>query len=159
SASPTAPSSPVAAQPSPAPAPAPAPGSGATISGTVASQSGPASSVIVGVQNTSVSASADGSGNFTLSNVPASDVPLTFASAGVQAMVPIGVVAANDNVQVAVTVSGSAATLDAQLHTTPTNAVDATGVVDNLDVNARSFTLNGTAVVVNADATIRRGDQ
>jgi hypothetical protein len=104
SASPTAPSSPSATSPSPAPAPVPAPGSGATISGIVASQSGPATSVVVGVQNTNVSAPADGSGNFTLSNVPASDVALTFTSAGVQAMVPLGSVAANDKVQVAVTV-------------------------------------------------------
>src|SRR5579862_9322329 len=108
SASPTAPSSPSVVSAAPAPSPA---AGGATISGTVAIQSGPAASMVVGVQGTNVSSPADGAGNFTLANVPASDVTLTFTSAGVQAMAPVGTVAANDKLQVAVTVSGSAATV------------------------------------------------
>lgn len=156
SASPTAPSSQSVVSAVPAPSPVSA---GATISGTVANQSGPATSMVVGVQGTNVSAPADGTGTFTLANVPASDVTLTFTSAGVQAMASIGTVAANDKLQVAVTVTGSAATVDSQEHTTANNTVDATGTIASLDVTARSFTLNGALVVVNTDATITRGGQ
>ena len=151
SASPTAPSS--------SSSEVPPPPQGATITGVVSFASGPASSVAVGVEASTVSAVSDAAGNFVLANVPAADVVLTFTAPGVAAALPLGTVSTSDRIHVNVTLSGSAATLDSQEHMGTSNVVDADGTIENLHVTTRTFVLGGVTVNVAADAVIRRGSQ
>src|SRR5215471_5173476 len=157
STSPTAPSSTAPSSPSSSPAPGPTPGpQGATIMGTVATAA-PAG-MVVAVEGTAASAVADAAGRFNLSNVPPADVVLTFTAPGVSASTPVGTVAAADVVEVAVTVSGSVATIDAEQRTAADSSVVASGTLADLDVAGRRFRIGSTSVQVPETAVVKRAD-
>ena len=95
--------------------------SGATIAGTVSSDSPVVQSlrrsldvegVVVTVEDTKISATVAADGTFTLLDVPAMDVVLDFSAPDMTASIPIGVVGSSDHVKIGVTLSGGTATLD-----------------------------------------------
>lgn len=168
SASPTAPSGepPASAQ---APVPSGASLAGATISGNIAGASPAALAgvrtlgvsavgVSVSITGTGVSATTDATGNFTLNDVPSSDVVLAFVGPGIDAVLPLGVVSDHDTVHIMVTLSGSTATLDAEHRVMANQAAEAEGLIDSIDVAGRRLVLSGIVVVAPDGASIRRGD-
>ena len=138
---------------------------GATIVGTVSGVSLKSAagvralgntSLIVTVVGTNVSAAVATDGSFTLANVPASHVVLSFAGPGVDATVAIGVVGNDDRIQIAVTVSGTTATLDNVTSTTsPSVTVNLTGTVTSVTSGCPSITLtvSGTSVQTSGATT------
>jgi len=106
--------------------------SGTTIAGTVMSGVGTASvraagtAMVVSVAGTSISAAIDGSGRFTLQNVPTGDVTLTFTGGG---SVTITGVNANDQIRITVRVSGGVADLDENDHDMANNEAEIDGKV------------------------------
>ena len=104
---------------------------GATIVGTVAGAATTSAAhlrtfgmtgVTVTVVGTSVSAAVDSNGSFTVTNVPPIEVVLNLAGPGINASVPIGLLGADDHVQVGITISGTTATLDSLTSTSATGA-------------------------------------
>jgi K+/H+ antiporter YhaU regulatory subunit KhtT len=146
-ASPTAPSN----APSTLPPPAAPATSGATIVGTVSGSSGAnragshildASSVTVTVAGTAVSATVDAAGTFTLTDVPPIQVVLNFAGPGVNAALPLGMVAANDHLQISVTVAGTTATLNTQPQVSMTGSIAAiAGACPSLSLSVGGATI------------------
>jgi hypothetical protein len=102
----------------------------------------------IAVVGTSISTSADATGRFTLSGVPAGAAQLRFTGPGTDATVAIGEVRAGDTVTLTVAVNGAAAAvLDDSRHPsgapTPIN-----GVVRSLtgSVDAFEFTIDGQRI-------------
>jgi uncharacterized protein DUF5666/carboxypeptidase-like protein len=84
---------------------------GATLTGTV---NIPAATIAV--MGTALSATADGGGHFSLSNVPAGDVHLQVSAAGANATVTVANVQPAETVDVDVVVNGSSAALESEVH-------------------------------------------
>jgi len=91
---------------------------GATISGTVLGVIAPAgfktlgTPISVTVTGTSIAATIDGGGRFTLINVPAGRVDLHFVGAGIDAHLVLDGIAANTTIEIRVRVNGNDAQLD-----------------------------------------------
>ena len=159
--SPTAPSTPPLVTEVSPPTPAVA---GATIVGSVSGLSGAASGLralvfsdlTVSVAGTNASALVDSNGGFTLTNVPAGEVVLKFSGPGIDASLPLGTVADNDHLQIGVAVSGTTATLNSQVSTTPAKpTVSVKGTISGLSGACPSLTLTvgDTSVTTNASTT------
>ncbi len=146
-------------------------GGGATISGQLNSASGAplttnsfstmeTRGVTITVVGTGISTTADNAGQFTLNNVPAGTVQLSFSGAGWNATVTISGVGPNDHVQVTVTVNGSSAKVDSEHHSAPdNNKREFQGRITSINVIARSFEMSGMVVNVPATAVLRHGDK
>ena len=146
-------------------------GGGATISGQLNSASGAplttnsfstmeTRGVTITVVGTGISTTADNAGQFTLNNVPAGTVQLTFSGAGWNATVTIAGVGPNDHVQVTVTVNGSSARVDSEHHSAPdNNNREFQGRITSINMSARSFEMSGMVVKVPASAVLRHGDR
>ena len=140
--------------------------SGATITGRVNGGSGLAKtdmmatgpSLTVTVAGTSITATVDGTGSFTLNGVPAGNVQLQFSGPGINATVTI-TVDAQEQIQIAVTVSGSSAHVESEHHHGSSNRAELKGSITAIDLAARTLRVSGALVDVPADATIRRGSQ
>lgn len=102
------------------------PSSGASISGTLQSQSTsaavsyspygtPLSGMTISIVGTSISVVADGSGRFTLQGVPTGDVQLRITAPGTDATVSVSQVQASQSVDVTIVVTGNTATVDAEV--------------------------------------------
>ena len=97
---------------------APAATPGATISGTVLGLIAPAgfktlgTPISVTVTGTSIAATIDGGGRFTLIDVPAGRVDLHFVGVGIDAHLVLDGVAANTTIEITVRVNGNNAQLD-----------------------------------------------
>jgi hypothetical protein len=113
--------------------------SGTTIAGTVMSGVGAASvraagsAMVVSVAGTSISAAIDGSGRFTLQNVPTGNVTLTFTGGG---SVTITGVNANDQIRITVRVNGGVADLDENDHDMANNEAEIDGKVISTSCSA-----------------------
>src|SRR5947209_3859566 len=104
------------------------------------------SGVIVTVGGTTAAAPLESSGTFTLTCVPPIDVVLNFSGPGISAALPLGTIAAAEQVQITVILAGTSASLDAQQRTTSDNAVQADGRIEDIDAGPRRFLLKGTVV-------------
>ena len=152
---PATPSSPTAA------APAPAAGS-ATIAGTVVGMSSASAtgvsvrgvSMTVSVVGTSSGATIDGSGHFTLTNVPPGRVDLHFMGNGADAHLILDGVASNQTLTISVRVSGSSASLDDD-RSGPNTDVELEGQVTSTSAN--TITVAGRQVNVTNSTMIVRG--
>ena len=151
-------------------APSPTGSSGATISGSVNSTSvAPlaagsfgmmeARTVTITVVGTGLSTTADSQGQFTLTNVPAGNVVLNFSGSGVNATITISGVGPNDQVSIAVTLTGASARVDSERHSAPDNKGELSGRIASIDATARSLRVGDTTVKVPATVTIRHGSQ
>jgi hypothetical protein len=139
------------------------PSSGATITGRVNGGSGLASSTLgasgpmtVSVVGSGQSASVDTVGRFTLTGVPPGSVQLQFTGPGVNATVAV-TVAQNEQVQIAVTVNGSGATVESQQHTGSDRKSEIEGRITTLDATARTLRVSGALVAVVPTTVIRHG--
>jgi hypothetical protein len=79
---------------------------------SIHAQSAPAGGVTVTLMETGASTTTDGSGHFTLTNVPAGTVTLHFQAGGIDAKLTISGIVAGQTLKITVTVSGSNASLD-----------------------------------------------
>ena len=145
------------------PAPQPTPGSGATISGTLQSQSSaasfgyaalgsPLSGMTVTVAGTSISSVADGAGHFSLSGVPAGDVQLRITAPGTDATVSVTQVQSSQTVQVVITVSGNTATLDGEVRDGGGQA-ELEGRVEALPPTTAALTFKAAGQLVTTDSS------
>ena len=154
--SPTEPTSPAVA-PGPSGAPATA---GATITGQVSSSAtaGPSGSGLassratpvstISVVGTTLTTTADTSGRFTLTGVPAGAAQLHFTGPGTDATLPIGEVRTGDTVTLMVAVNGTAATVLSDSRAPGGAATPINGVVRNLtgSVDQFEFTIDGQRI-------------
>ena len=119
--------------------------------------------VTVTVVGTSISATVDGGGTFTLTNVPAGTVQLHFQGNGADAMLTISGIEADDRLQITVTLNGRDARLESRERTSGGNGngngVDVNGRIDSIDAGARTLRVNGTTVLVPASTVIRHGNR
>ena len=164
SSSPTAPSMVTGASPL-----APASSSGATVVGQVTGTSSTSSSstskltpqsssgLTVTVVGTGISTTVDGSGNFTLSNVPPGDATLQFTGQGTNATVAISGLAAGQQIQITVTVNGSSASIDSESGGGGNSTTELEGLIQSIDTTAGTFVVNGTTVSVSSTTSITHG--
>ncbi len=148
-------------------APSSGPVSGtASISGTVVTASSgsslplaatPSSALVVSLIGTSMSATVDSTGHFTLANVPSGDLTLAFAGSGIDARLAIAGVGHHDRVRIEVHVHGNAAELEENEHEMEGNRIHLDGRVASKNCSANQITIGTTTpVVVNlAEARIR----
>ncbi len=116
-------------------------------------------SIRVTVIGTSVSTQVDGAGQFTLTDVPPGTVQLKFSGSGIDATLSLTGVAANDRIEINVTLNGNRARLDSDRRSSSNNGVEVQGPISALNLAARSLQIAGQTVVVPATAVVRRGDR
>jgi len=144
-------------------------GAGATINGRVNGGSGlpqmaslttaatTTTGLTVTVAGTSISVPVGSSGEFTLRNVPAGNITLLFSGSGINASVSL-TVGAQEQIQIAVTVSGTNARVESEHRSGgDDNRAEVDGRITEANATARTLRVSGTLVTVPADATIRRG--
>jgi hypothetical protein len=121
------------------------------------------STVTVTVVGTGATTTIDGSGSFTLDNVPAGSVQLHFQGRGADAMLTISGIEASDRISIAVTLNGSNARLDRRENSGRGNdngkGNDVNGRIDAVDAGARSVRVGTTTIVVPTSALIRHGSR
>ena len=138
---------------------------GATISGVVfLNRRAPGAfdashGIDITVVDTSISAKVEPDGRFTLTGVAPSDVVLRFKGPGIDADLSLGIVAASDQLDLRVRISGTGATLEHQQRTGSDNITDADGQIVSIAADARRLGLNGSVIEVPSGATIRREGQ
>jgi Domain of unknown function (DUF5666) len=161
----SAPASPSAPTGSGAPSQPGGSASGATIAGTVMSSAGTSSvrtmggSIVVSIVGTNMSVTVDGSGRFTLQNVPAGDVTLSFTGNGIDARVTISGVGANDQIRITVRVNGNVVDVDQNEHQMANNQAELEGRVSATSCPQTITVGTMTPTTVNVqNARIRHGD-
>ena len=114
-------------------------------------------SITVTVVGTSVTTQVDGAGQFTLTGVPPGTVQLKFSGSGIDATVTLTGVAADDRIEIDITLHGNRARLDSDRRSSSSNGVEVQGPITGLTLAARSLQVAGQTVMVPATAIIRRG--
>ena len=111
----------------------------------------------VSVVGTSISTTINGSGQFTLSGVPAGTVQLKFAGSGVDATVTLSGVTSTDRIDITVTVNGGNARVESERrgrgNGEDNGRVELNGPVASLNGSgcpAVSFSVQGTRVTTNS---------
>ena len=151
-----------AAPSSAAPGAAPAASVGATISGTVIGVSAPSGWTVhsapltVSVSGSTMSTSVDGSGHFTLQNVPSGHVDLHFTGSGVDAHLALDGVADRSTLTITVRVSGSSAQLEDDHQQNDDGHVELEGLVTS--IGSSSLVVAGRTVNVTSATEIVHGD-
>ncbi|HTM24553.1 MAG TPA: DUF5666 domain-containing protein [Vicinamibacterales bacterium] len=138
--------------------------SGATITGTVQGAAATASvaavrgasltGVTVTVVGTSISSSLDGSGRFSLLNVPAGAVQLQFSGGGANATVSLNPVQPLQTVDLVVVVAGSSATIDSDVRSGAGEA-ELEGRVESLPPTMPALTFKAAGRTVKTDSSTR----
>ena len=111
------------------------------------------------VVGTGVSTTIDSGGTFTLNNVPAGTVQLHFQGRGADAMLTISGIAADDRLQIAVTLNGRDARLDSSSGLSGGRGVDVNGRIDSINAAARTLQVAGSTVRVQPSTIIRHGSR
>jgi len=158
------PAGPSASASTSAPAPSGATGT-ATISGSVigapatgAFRTMSAASIVVTVVGSSVTATVDGSGRFTLQNVPSGDQTLVFSGTGISARVTISGVADHEHIDISVALSGAAAAVDEDEREEADRRAEVEGRLTSVNAAARTFVVRGVTVSVPAGTPVHHGD-
>ena len=125
--------------------------------GTLAN--GAPGSVTVSIVGTGVSTTLDGSGSFTLTDVPPGTVRIRFQGRGADAVLTISGIEADDNLRIEVTLNGNNARLDSQTNTARGRGVEVNGRIDSIDGSARTLGVNGQTVLVQQATFIRHGNR
>ena len=145
--------------------PAPTAGAGASIVGSVktAAVSGfgvrsASTGFVVRLVGTSIEGAVESSGHFELVNVPDGDAHLQFTGPDVNAFATIDAVAAQERIEVVVTLAGDTAALETTQRSTPTEE-KVTGTVGALAGTCPSltFTLDGSSMRVGSSTTYGGG--
>jgi hypothetical protein len=144
-------------------------GSGASITGQVNGGSGLAgmsvngapaaatsTNVTVSITGTGIAAAADAQGRFTLTGVPAGPVQLHFTGPGIDATATLEV-GAGEQITIAVTVSGSNATIESRRGAGGIDGkVELEGRITAIDVALSTIQVSGVVVNVPPTAVIRK---
>lgn len=141
---------------------------GATISGSVigpasgpstGGQAAPSSGMVVAVAGTSVSTTVDQNDNFTLTNVPASNVDLKFSGTGVSSQIALGAIGAGERVSVTVNREGSSISLES-IRRMGGDVEQLEGRIDGLPPTtaAGTFTIAGQNVQTDANTKFFKGE-
>jgi hypothetical protein len=139
--------------------------SGSSVTGIRALDSGSfgmfgASSITISIVGTNISTTADGQGQFTLTNVPTGTVTLNFTAAGASATITLSGIGPDDKVQIAVTLNGSTAHVDSEHHSAPdNNKREYQGRISSINATAKSFQIPGLTVKTTATTVIRHGNK
>jgi hypothetical protein len=121
--------------------------------GSFASLAGP--SLTVTVVGTSITASVNPNGTFTLTNVPTGDIQLHFTGAGTDAMLTVTGITGGDELRIDVAVSGNTATLQSVTRKDKVNKVEIEGAV--VSGACASFVVNGTTITTDAATQYSKG--
>ena len=115
--------------------------------------------VTVTIVGTTISATADASGRFTLNNVPPGDLQLQF-SGGASGTLPLTAVQASQTIDVVVVVNGSSVSLDSEVRSGGGQS-ELEGRVDALPPTtaALSFKAAGTLVKTDSTTTFKDGSR
>jgi hypothetical protein len=118
--------------------------------------------VTVSVNGTSISATSDDAGNFTLRNVPPGNITLTISGNGFSAQVTLPPVNTNDQLRVTVRINGGTATLDDDEVESPDNKVELEGLISSvIGLTSAGGTIVvgrlNTSVTVPSSAAITKG--
>jgi hypothetical protein len=117
-------------------------------------------SLTVTIVGTGVSTTIDGSGSFTLTDVPAGTVQLRFQGRGSDAMLTISGIEADDNLRIEVTLNGNSARLDSRQNSGSNNrGVQVNGRIDSIDAGARTLRVGSQTVLVQQATFIRHGNR
>jgi hypothetical protein len=113
----------------------------------------------VSVVGTSVSAMVDGRGNFTLTNVPAGDVTLSFSGTGVNARITITGVSEHEQIRLTVNVHGTTAELDENERENNDSRAEIEGTIVSINASARTLVVgrHQTTVSVPTGIPIHHG--
>lgn len=145
--------------------PAPTAGTGASIIGSVRTDTvsglgvrAASTGLIVSLVGTSIEGAVESSGHFELVNVPEGDAHLQFTGPGVDAIATIDAVAAEERIEVVVTVAGPTAAVETTQRSTPTEE-RVTGTVAALAGTCPSltFTLDGSSISADSSTTYGGG--
>ena len=153
---------------------APAPGTGsamgsASIAGTVLTGSSALSlrpaggSLTVSIVGTSISATIDASGRFTLQNVPSGDLTLAFSGSGHDARITITGVGDREQIRITVNLGANGADLDDDEREKADHGAEVEGRIVSVSCGAASSSMvvgqmTQTMVLIPAGITIRHGD-
>jgi hypothetical protein len=114
--------------------------------------------ITVSIAGSSMTTNVDGSGRFTLRNVPSGDQTLVFSSNGVNAQLVIAGVADHEQIQISVALSGSTAALDENERDEANNQAELEGRLTAINAAARTFVVAGVTVTVPTGTPVRHGD-
>jgi hypothetical protein len=116
-------------------------------------------SITVTVVGTSIAATVDAAGNFTLEHVPAGDDDLEFESVEIHARVRVAGVTEREEIRLRIIVNGTSVDVESNERHTPDNRVEIEGRVTEVNAVARTLRVgSGTLVTVPAGTPIRHGD-
>ena len=160
------PTAPTGSSDAPAATPSPAPSSANSLAGTILSGSGagvvtmgvPLAGVTVTIVGTSMTATADGAGRFTLTGVPAGDVDVQFTGSAVSARVRIQGVGDREQIRITVTVTGSSADVTKE-HRVNGSEAELEGRITGVNPGGRAFEIEDVRVSVPGGTAIRYGSR
>lgn len=136
----------------------------ATISGLVNGSAATAAfrpmasgSMAVSLAGSSMTTTVDGSGRFTLQNVPSGDQTLVFTGNGVSARLTIPGVGDHETIQVSVNVSGSSADIDEDEREDASHHGELEGRIASINAAAGTFVVRGVTVTVPMGTPVHHG--
>ncbi len=124
---------------------------GATVEGALHRSDASSSSLRVSVLPVGPSTSTDSTDHFLLESVPAGSVRLRFEGSGLVADLHVGVVIDGMKVVLDIRVSGAHAEAHAE--------VEFKGVIESIDVKAKTLVVSGVKVITSASTEIERADE
>jgi hypothetical protein len=113
----------------------------------------------VSIVGSNVSAAVDGSGSFTLTDVPPGTVQLRFQGRGADATLTISGIEADDHLQIAITLNGHDARLVSRQTSSRNRGVEVNGRIDSIDGGARTLRVQSQTVLVQQSTFIRHGNR
>jgi hypothetical protein len=145
--------------------PSPTPSTvGATISGQVTTGSAinsrvsdVVSGLSVTIVGTSITASVDNAGRFTLAGAPAGNVDLQFGGNGVNVRVSLGQVVERERLEVEIEIHGNDGSVVTTQHITSDARTEVEGRISSLDSAARSLRVGAASIQVPSGAKISSG--
>jgi hypothetical protein len=136
-------------------------GAGSTGStGSTTAATGPASSIVVTIVGTSISATVDAKGQFTLTNVPGGTLQLQFTGPNVNGILTLTNIQAGQTIELAIDITSGGVALEGERRSTGSEE-QVEGRVESLTPAGGGGTLvvAGRTVTVDADTQILQGNQ
>lgn len=122
------------------------------------SASSTATGIVVSIQGTDLQTTADGSGHFSLSGVPAGDVGLQFSGTGINAQVSLPAVQSTETIDLSVSLDGGSATIESE-HRSGGSQEQLEGRVESFPpADPLTFVVNGQTVVTDDNTSFFLGD-